>query len=72
MDCWESERLDEEEAEAAIDLVAADQAVTPEASIGELEMQKRRKLAAEVRWRTARERQTAHEAAHSLTARERS
>jgi hypothetical protein len=43
--------LNEEEAEAAIDLVAADEAVSPGATLAELETQKRLKLAAEARWK---------------------
>jgi len=68
MDCLECEQLNEEEAEAAINLVDADRAVSLEASLCELETQKARKLAAEIRWKTARERLAAHQAAHALTA----
>jgi hypothetical protein len=50
MDCLECDRLNEEEAEAAIDLVAADEAVPHGATLTEMETQKRLKLAAEVRW----------------------
>jgi hypothetical protein len=72
MDCLECERLNKEEAEGAINLVATDRPVSPEASLRELEIQKARKLAAQIRWKTARERlaahQAAHQAAHALTA----
>jgi hypothetical protein len=64
MDCPECDRLNEEEADAAIELVATDQAVSPRATLAELETQKRRKLAADARWRSARERLAAHQTAH--------
>jgi hypothetical protein len=67
MDCPECERLNDEEADAAIELVAADQAVSPSATVAELETQKRQKLAAEARWRSSREQLAAHQASHSLT-----
>jgi len=66
MDCPECNRLNDEEAEAAIELVAADQAISPDATIPEVETQKGRKLAAEVRWRSAREQLAAHQASHAL------
>jgi hypothetical protein len=56
VDCLECERLNDEEAEAAIELVAADTTISPEATISEREIQKGRKLAAEIRWKSARER----------------
>jgi hypothetical protein len=49
VNCLECERLNEEEAEAAIELVAADTTISPEAMIGEREIQKGWKLAAEIR-----------------------
>ena len=61
--------MNEEEADAAIELVAADQATSRELTIAQLETQKRRKLAAEVRWRSAREQLAGHQAAHSLAGR---
>ncbi len=67
MDCHDCYRLNDEEAEAAIELVAADQAVSPAATIAELETQNRRKLAAEARWRSTREQLAAHQTNHSLT-----
>jgi hypothetical protein len=68
MACPECDRLSEEEADAAIELVATDQAVSAQATLAELETQKRRTLAADVRWRSARERPAAHQTAHSRTA----
>lgn len=67
-DCLECERLNEEEAEAAIEVVQADRAASPNALFSELEAQKSRKLAAEVRWKTARERLAAHQASHAASA----
>ena len=63
MDCLECDRLNDEEADAAIELVAADQAPSPEDTIADIESRKTRKLAAEARWRSARERLAAHQAA---------
>jgi hypothetical protein len=50
------ERRNEEEAEAVIELVAADTAISPDATISEREIQKGWKLAAEIRWKSVRER----------------
>jgi hypothetical protein len=44
--------------------VAADETVSPGATLAELETQKRLKLAAEVRWKSARERLAGHQLIH--------
>jgi hypothetical protein len=61
VDCLECERLNEEEAEAAIDLVEADQPVAPEETPADRLVASRRKLAAEARWKSARERLAGHQ-----------
>jgi hypothetical protein len=66
-DCLECERFNEEEAEAAIELVEADRAASPDASLSEREAQKTRRLAAEARWKTACERLAAHQAVHAAS-----
>jgi hypothetical protein len=64
MDCPDCDRLNDEEAAAAIELVNSDLPISPSATIAEIEAQKRRKMAAKARWNTARERLSAHRASH--------
>ncbi len=64
MQCPECERLNKEEADAAAELVAADQALPANAPTYEGETQWAKKFAAEARLKNARDRLAAHRATH--------
>lgn len=64
MDCPECERLGKEEAQAAMEVVAADAALPANAPTYEGEAQWARKFAAEARLKSARDRLAGHRAAH--------
>ena len=66
MRCPDCERLDEEEAEASIELVAADEEWPREVTGSAFDRWQQGKSAAEASWLAAREKREAHRAWHRL------